>query len=215
MSIAVSQVVGRLRRPLGRIRELQRRVLCRRELVIYRGDFTPPPARPASPAGFTLALVSFDALSTPKRREELAALGSPPAYAAEKWNRGEICCALLRGEEIVGVQWAAKSPTYVPEIGREVVATGERWYLHDLMLAESARGKGLAAPLVVFALAEIAARGGRGIFTLVESENFLSHRAMQRSGFKHSGLVQFMRVGLWSWLRYLGFDPEARGFLGA
>jgi hypothetical protein len=201
-----------LSRIAGKVQAARRRLLCAYELILYRGDLPGPLARPEAPPGFSLGLISPQLLSSPARREELARVGSPPRYAEEKWQRGEIGCALFQGERLVGAQWASTGPTFVPEVGREVQPTPRRWYLHDMALAEQVRGRRLAAPLVSFTLAEISARGGAGIFTLVETDNYPSQRTMLRCGLRDAGRARFIRAGLYSWLRYEGQDPEARGF---
>jgi ribosomal protein S18 acetylase RimI-like enzyme len=205
---------GTLTQVIGGLRAARRRLLCFSELVIYRGELATAPQPGALPAGFSFDLVAPQERANPARAAELVALGSSAAYARQKWERGEVCFALREGEAIVGVQWASPAPALVPEIGGAVQATPKRWYLHDLMISEALRGRRLSAPLVRYALAGIRERGGEGIFTLVETENYLSHRAMRRSGFTHAGRISFVRMGLLSWQRYTGYDEEAKRFVG-
>lgn len=191
------------------IHTIKRQVFYRSSLIIYRGGVQSAP-RPKAPLGFSFTLLLPEVLKDPARPEELSLLDSPPPYALEKWRRGEICCALLAGEEIVGAQWAAPTPTFVPELGALALGSERCWYLHDLKLSPKTRGRGLAAPLILWTITEIAARGGQEIITLVEEKNYLSHRVMRRVGFYYAGRATLLKVGPFSYRRYYGYDEEAR-----
>jgi RimJ/RimL family protein N-acetyltransferase len=185
-----------------------------KELVIYQGRLSPSLPKPSAPVGFTFSLLSSEQLTTENVQQSLIALGTSPRYAQEKWKKHEICAAAYEGESLVGVQWASPTPTFVPEIGRAIIANPQRWYLHDLALAPSVRGLGLSSPLIRWTLTELAALGAEEIVTLVECDNVISHRAMRRSGFGHAGRLRFLRVGPFSQLQYRGYHTELKRLVG-
>lgn len=79
-------------------------------------------------------------------------LQESPAVLLAKWQRAASCCLVAcTGKQVQGYlfshPWHERLPPPLHAPLPEAVVAGEHWFVHDLALAPTARGHGLAARL--------------------------------------------------------------------
>ena len=101
-----------------------------------------------------------------------ARLDLQEAYCRQKWDRGDtVVLATSRGQP-AGIVWCARTPVYVPDIGREVRPGAGECYIHDVYVHPDERGRQVAPAMLDFLAREL--RRARRLSRLG------AHRAHQR-----------------------------------
>ncbi|MDB4971262.1 MAG: GCN5-related N-acetyltransferase [Myxococcales bacterium] len=191
------------------------RVATYSTLHLYRGElFT----RNVHETGdLTLALFTkaeFDALSQQDRDSYIARLDLQEAYCRQKWDRGDTVVLAAAAGKPAGIVWCAKTPVYVPDIGREVRPAAGECYIHDVFVHPDERGRQVAPAMLDFLARQLRGRDVYRAWALIERTNVASTRAFEKAAYASVADVVYARMGLASRLFVRPPDPEARSFLG-
>ena len=110
--------------------------------------------------------------------------------------------------------WCARTPVYVPDIGREVRPGAGECYIHDVYVHPDERGRQVAPAMLDFLARELRRRDVYRAWALIERTNVASTRAFEKAAYASVADVVYARMGLASRLIVRPPDPEARAFLG-
>ena len=191
------------------------RVATYSTLHLYRGElFT----RNVHETGeLSLSLFSrraFDALPPAERELYVARLDLQEAYCRQKWDRGDTVVLATESGRPAGILWCARTPVYVPDIGREVRPGVGECYIHDVYVHPDERGRQVAPAMLDFLARELRGRDVYRAWALIERTNVASTRAFEKAAYASVADVVYARMGLASRLIVRPPDPEARAFLG-
>jgi GNAT superfamily N-acetyltransferase len=191
------------------------RVATYSTLHLYRGElFT----RNVLEAGeLTLSLFmrdEFDRLPPAERELYIQRLDLQEAYCRQKWDRGDTVVLALAAGKPAGIVWCARTPVYVPDIGREVRPGAGECYIHDVYVHPDERGRQVAPAMLDFLARELRRRDVYRAWALIERTNVASTRAFEKAAYASVADVVYARMGLASRLIVRPPDPEARAFLG-
>ena len=191
------------------------RVATYSTLHLYRGELFTRNVRETG--DLTLALFSkgeFEALSQAERDSYIARLDLQEAYCRQKWDRGDMVVLAEVGGRPAGILWCARTPVYVPDIGREVRPVAAECYIHDVYVHPDERGRQVAPAMLDFLARELRRRDVYRAWALIERTNIASTRAFEKAAYASVADVVYARMGLASRLFVRPPDPEARAFLG-
>jgi len=191
------------------------RVATYSTLHLYRGELFTRNVRETG--GLQLSLFSrgaFDALPPADRERYIARLDLQEAYCRQKWDRGDTVVLATESGQPAGILWCARTPVYVPDIGREVRPGGGECYIHDVYVHPDERGRQVAPAMLDFLARELRSRDVYRAWALIERTNVASTRAFEKAAYASVADVVYARMGLASRLIVRPPDPEARGFLG-
>lgn len=184
-------------------------------LHLYRGELF---ARNVRETGdLTLSLFTradFDALDDATRELYVSRLDLQEAYCRQKWDRGDTVVLAKAGDRPAGILWCARTPVYVPDIGREVRPGAGECYIHDVYVHPDERGRQVAPAMLDFLARELRRRDVYRAWALIERTNVASTRAFEKAAYASVADVIYARMGLASRLIVRPPDPEARAFLG-
>jgi GNAT superfamily N-acetyltransferase len=161
-----------------------------------------------------LSLGEFDALPPPERESFVQRLDLQESYCRQKWERGDLVVLAEAAGRPVGIVWCARTPVYVPDIGREVRPGPGECYIHDVYVHPDERGRQVAPAMLEFLARELRARDVYRGWALIERTNTSSVRAFEKAAYASVADVVYVRMGLASRLLIRPPDPEARSFLG-
>lgn len=184
-------------------------------LHLYRGELFTRNVRETGE--LTLRLFdkrAFDALPAAERERYIARLDLQEAYCRQKWDRGDTVVLAMESAKPAGILWCARTPVYVPDIGREVRPGGGECYIHDVYVHPDERGRQVAPAMLDFLARELRGRDVYRAWALIERTNVASTRAFEKAAYASVADVVYARMGLASRLIVRPPDPEARAFLG-
>jgi ribosomal protein S18 acetylase RimI-like enzyme len=191
------------------------RVATYSTLHLYRGELFTRNVREGG--DLTLSLFSraqFDALSPAERDLYIGRLDLQEAYCRQKWERGDTVVLAMAAGRPAGIVWCARTPVYVPDIGREVRPGAGECYIHDVYVHPDERGRQVAPAMLDFLARELRRRDVYRAWALIERTNVASTRAFEKAAYASVADVVYARMGLASRLIVRPPDPEARAFLG-
>jgi len=191
------------------------RVASYSTLHLYRGELFTRNVRETGE--LTLSLFTkreFDALPPPERERYIARLDLQEAYCRQKWDRGDTVVLAMESGKPAGILWCARTPVYVPDIGREVRPGAGECYIHDVYVHPDERGRQVAPAMLDFLARELRGRDVYRAWALIERTNVASTRAFEKAAYASVSDVVYARMGLASRLIVRPPDPEARAFLG-
>jgi ribosomal protein S18 acetylase RimI-like enzyme len=191
------------------------RVATYSTLHLYRGELFTRNVRETG--GLQLSLFArhaFDALPPAERERYIARLDLQEAYCRQKWDRGDTVVLATESGQPAGSLWCARTPVYVPDIGREVRPGGGECYIHDVYVHPDERGRQVAPAMLDFLARELRSRDVYRAWALIERTNVASTRAFEKAAYASVADVVYARMGLASRLIVRPPDPEARAFLG-
>ena len=191
------------------------RVASYSTLHLYRGELFTRNVRETG--DLTLSLFSkrdFDALPPLERERYIARLDLQEAYCRQKWDRGDTVVLAMESGKPAGILWCARTPVYVPDIGREVRPGAGECYIHDVYVHPDERGRQVAPAMLDFFARELRGRDVYRAWALIERTNVASTRAFEKAAYASVADVVYARMGLASRLIVRPPDPEARAFLG-
>lgn len=118
--------------------------------------------------------------------EILGELGEPAEIFAERIALcPEGCHVLVSGQEIVGHMishpWVRGNPPAMNQMLGQLPAVPDCWYIHEVALAESARGRG-GVPAILAVVGEAASAAGLPVLALVAVEGAAAY--WKRLGFR-------------------------------
>jgi ribosomal protein S18 acetylase RimI-like enzyme/CelD/BcsL family acetyltransferase involved in cellulose biosynthesis len=184
-------------------------------LHLYRGELFTRNVRETGELTLSLfTRAQLEALDETVRDEYIARLDLQEAYCRQKWDRGDTVVLALAGDRPAGILWCAKTPVYVPDIGREVRPGGGECYIHDVYVHPDERGRQVAPAMLDFLSRELRRRDVYRAWALIERTNVASTRAFEKAAYASVADVVYARMGLASRLFVRPPDPEARSFLG-
>jgi GNAT superfamily N-acetyltransferase len=191
------------------------RVASYSTLHLYRGELFTRNVRETGE--LTLSLFTkreFDALPPAERERYIARLDLQEAYCRQKWDRGDTVVLAMESGTPAGILWCARTPVYVPDIGREVRPGAGECYIHDVYVHPDERGRQVAPAMLDFLARELRGRDVYRAWALIERTNVASTRAFEKAAYASVSDVVYARMGLASRLIVRPPDPEARAFLG-
>ncbi|MCA1665133.1 MAG: GNAT family N-acetyltransferase [Myxococcales bacterium] len=184
-------------------------------LHLYRGELFTRNVRETGELTLSLfAKREFDALPPPERERYIARLDLQEAYCRQKWDRGDTVVVAMESGKPAGILWCARTPVYVPDIGREVRPGAGECYIHDVYVHPDERGRQVAPAMLDFLARELRGRDVYRAWALIERTNVASTRAFEKAAYASVSDVVYARMGLASRLIVRPPDPEARAFLG-
>lgn len=124
-------------------------------------------------------------------------------YAAAQ---GDTCYATFDGDELVSYCWNSEKPTAI-EDGLHIECRPGYIYRYKEYTRPSHRGRRISSYARAEALCLAAAAGVSGYAGYVEADNFVSYRALQRSGHAFPGFVIVFGKGAAPWIWH---SPAAR-----
>ncbi len=224
-----TQKAGRQRSPSGAWRAFDKlktatpdvvqravaRVATYSTLHLYRGELFTRNVREAG--DLTLSLFTktqFDLLPPAERELYIQRLDLQEAYCRQKWDRGDAVVLALAAGKPAGILWCARSPVYVPDIGRDVRPGVGECYIHDVYVHPDERGRQVAPAMLDFLARDLRRRDVYRAWALIERTNVASTRAFEKAAYASVADVVYARMGLASRLIVRPPDPEARAFLG-
>jgi GNAT superfamily N-acetyltransferase len=191
------------------------RVATYSTLHLYRGELFTRNVRETGELTLSLfAKRDFDALPAPERERYIARLDLQEAYCRQKWDRGDTVVLAMESGHPAGILWCARTPVYVPDIGREVRPGAGECYIHDVYVHPDERGRQVAPAMLDFLARELRGRDVYRAWALIERTNVASTRAFEKAAYASVADVVYARMGLASRLIVRPPDPEARAFLG-
>jgi ribosomal protein S18 acetylase RimI-like enzyme len=191
------------------------RVATYSTLHLYRGELFTRNVRETGELSLTLfSKAEFDALSQADRDSYIARLDLQEAYCRQKWDRGDTVVLASAAGKPAGIVWCARTPVYVPDIGREVRPGAGECYIHDVFVHPDERGRHVAPAMLDFLARELRRRDVYRAWALIERTNIASTRAFEKAAYASVADVVYARMGLASRLFVRPPDPEARSFLG-
>ena len=191
------------------------RVATYSTLHLYRGELFTRNVRETGELSLSLFSKSaFDALPPAERELYVARLDLQEAYCRQKWDRGDTVVLATESGRPAGILWCAKTPVYVPDIGREVRPNAGECYIHDVYVHPDERGRQVAPAMLDFFAKELRGRDVYRAWALIERTNVASTRAFEKAAYASVADVVYARMGLASRLIVRPPDPEARAFLG-
>ena len=149
-----------------------------------------------------------------RARSLIARLDLQEAYCRQKWDRGDTVVLAAESGPARRLLWCARTPVYVPDIGREVRPGAGECYIHDVYVHPDERGRQVAPAMLDFLARELRARDVYRAWALIERTNVASTRAFEKAAYASVADVVYARMGLASRLIVRPPDPEARAFLG-
>ena len=227
--LATPRPGGRNRTPSGAWRALDKlrtatpdvvqravaRVATYSTLHLYRGELFTRNVRETGELSLSLFTKrDFDALPPPERDRYVARLDLQEAYCRQKWDRGDTVVLATESGKPAGILWCARTPVYVPDIGREVRPGAGECYIHDVYVHPDERGRQVAPAMLDFLARELRGRDVYRAWALIERTNVASTRAFEKAAYASVADVVYARMGLASRLIVRPPDPEARAFLG-
>jgi GNAT superfamily N-acetyltransferase len=191
------------------------RVATYSTLHLYRGELFTRNVRETGELTLSLfAKRNFDALPPLERERYIARLDLQEAYCRQKWDRGDTVVLAMESGTPAGILWCARTPVYVPDIGREVRPGAGECYIHDVYVHPDERGRQVAPAMLDFLARELRGRDVYRAWALIERTNVASTRAFEKAAYASVADVVYARMGLASRLIVRPPDPEARAFLG-
>ena len=191
------------------------RVATYSTLHLYRGELFTRNVRETGELSLSLfSKRTFDALPPPERERYIGRLDLQEAYCRQKWDRGDTVVLAMEGGKPAGILWCARTPVYVPDIGREVRPGAGECYIHDVYVHPDERGRQVAPAMLDFLARELRGRDVYRAWALIERTNVASTRAFEKAAYASVADVIYARMGLASRLIVRPPDPEARAFLG-
>jgi GNAT superfamily N-acetyltransferase len=191
------------------------RVATYSTLHLYRGELFTRNVRESGELTLSLfARDEFDRLSPAERELYIQRLDLQEAYCRQKWDRGDTVVLALAAGKPAGIVWCARTPVYVPDIGREVRPGAGECYIHDVYVHPDERGRQVAPAMLDFLARELRGRDVYRAWALIERTNVASTRAFEKAAYASVADVVYARMGLASRLIVRPPDPEARAFLG-
>ena len=117
------------------------RVATYSTLHLYRGELFTRNVRETGELSLSLFTKrDFDALPPAERERYVGRLDLQEAYCRQKWDRGDTVVLAMEGGKPAGILWCARTPVYVPDIGREVQPRRRR-VLHPRRLRAPRRAR--------------------------------------------------------------------------
>src|SRR5581483_7023605 len=197
------------------VRRAVERVAGYATLHLYRGELFVRDLRDSPDLSLRLyPRAEFEALSEPERDAFVQRLDLQPGYCRQKWDRGDTVVLAELGGRPAGILWCARTPVYVPDIGREVRPGAGECYIHDVYVHPDERGRQVAPAMLDFLARELRGRDVYRAWALIERTNVASTRAFEKAAFASVADVIYARMGLASRLIVRPPDPEARALLG-
>lgn len=191
------------------------RVATYSTLHLYRGELFTRNVRETGELSLSLFTKrDFDGLPPPERERYVARLDLQEAYCRQKWDRGDTVVLATESGKPAGILWCARTPVYVPDIGREVRPGAGECYIHDVYVHPDERGRQVAPAMLDFLARELRGRDVYRAWALIERTNIASTRAFEKAAYASVADVVYARMGLASRLIVRPPDPEARAFLG-
>jgi GNAT superfamily N-acetyltransferase len=191
------------------------RVATYSTLHLYRGELFTRNVRETGELELTLfPRGSFEALPPLERERYIGRLDLQEAYCRQKWDRGDTVVLATESGKPAGILWCARTPVYVPDIGREVRPGAGECYIHDVYVHPDERGRQVAPAMLDFLARELRGRDVYRAWALIERTNVASTRAFEKAAYASVADVVYARMGLASRLFVRPPDPEARAFLG-
>ena len=191
------------------------RVATYSTLHLYRGELFARNVRETGDLALSLFPGSaFDALPPAERERYIVRLDLQEAYCRQKWDRGDTVVLATESDKPAGILWCARTPVYVPDIGREVRPGAGECYIHDVYVHPDERGRQVAPAMLDFLARELRGRDVYRAWALIERTNVASTRAFEKAAYASVADVVYARMGLASRLFVRPPNPEARAFLG-
>jgi ribosomal protein S18 acetylase RimI-like enzyme len=191
------------------------RVATYSTLHLYRGELFTRNVREAGELSLSLlSRAQFEAMPEREREEFVTRLDLQEAYCRQKWDRGDTVVLAVASGRPAGILWCARTPVYVPDIGREVRPGVGECYIHDVYVHPDERGRQVAPAMLDFLARELRGRDVYRAWALIERTNVASTRAFEKAAYASVADVVYARMGLASRLIVRPPDLEARAFLG-
>jgi GNAT superfamily N-acetyltransferase len=191
------------------------RVATYATLHLYRGELFTRNVREAGDLSLSLLTRhQYEAMADPEREAFITRLDLQEGYCRQKWERGDIVVLAIAAGRPAGILWCARTPVYVPDIGREVRPGSGECYIHDVYVHPDERGRQVAPAMLDFLARELRGRDVYRAWALIERTNVASTRAFEKAAYASVADVVYARMGLASRLIVRPPDPEARAFLG-
>jgi ribosomal protein S18 acetylase RimI-like enzyme/CelD/BcsL family acetyltransferase involved in cellulose biosynthesis len=191
------------------------RVATYSTLHLYRGELFTRNVREAGELSLSLyTRAEFEAMPEAEREAFVTRLDLQEAYCRQKWDRGDTVVLAIASNRPAGILWCARTPVYVPDIGREVRPGAGECYIHDVYVHPDERGRQVAPAMLDFLARELRRRDVYRAWALIERTNVASTRAFEKAAYASVADVVYARMGLASRLIVRPPDPEARAFLG-
>jgi ribosomal protein S18 acetylase RimI-like enzyme len=189
--------------------------LGNKTLHLYRGELFAREIEGASELDLTvLDLAGFEAMVAAEREALVARLELPTSYTREKWRRGDLAVVASLEGRSAGIAWCARSPVFVPDIGREIRPTQGECYIYEVFVHPDERGKKIAPAMLDHLARYLRARDVYRAWALIERTNSASVRAFERADYVAVADVVYVQMGLGAHLFVRPPDPEARALLG-
>jgi GNAT superfamily N-acetyltransferase len=153
-------------------------------LHLYRGELwtrTPEPPPGLTVVPFTAA--DLAALDEGSRRALLSRLELDETGCLETWARGDQAVLARDGERPIGVAWCARAAAWVPELGREVRPGPSECYIHDVFVAEDARGRSVAPSMLEALARRLRQADVYRAWALIRPANVASQRAFEKAAY--------------------------------
>jgi GNAT superfamily N-acetyltransferase len=198
-----------------RIRTAAANVATFERLCLYRGQLWTRGL--ASPPGLELGLFpveDFDKLDEAARAALLEQLELDEAAARRWWARGDLAVLARFGPRPAGIAWSARGPVEVPELGRTLQLSKYEAYIHDVFVASSARGRGVAPVMLEFFARDLRERDVYRSWALIAADNQASLRAFQKASYTSVCDVVHARMASVDRVIVRPPDPEAKALLG-
>ena len=182
---------------------------------LYRGElFSRGGSVPDGLALQILDLAGYQALDDAARDALVARLELPAGYTYEKWRRGDLAVVAYMEGRPAGIGWCARTPVFVPDIGRPVRPLVGECYIHEVFVHPDERGRKVAPNMLEHLARWLRTRDVYRSWALIERTNASSVRAFERAKYVAVADVVYVQMGLGSHLFVRPPDPEARALLG-
>jgi GNAT superfamily N-acetyltransferase len=198
-----------------RIRTAATNIATYERLCLYRGQLWTRGI--AAPQGLELALFAaedFDRLDEPGHAQLVEQLELDEAAARRWWGRGDLAVLARFGARPAGIAWVARGPVDVPELGRTLQLGKYEAYIHDVYVATSARGRGVAPVMLEMLAKDLRERDVYRSWALIAADNQASLRAFQKASYTPVCDVVHARMATVDKLIVRPPDPEAKALLG-
>lgn len=202
----------------SRIRTAAETVVGYQRLLLYRGELWTRGV--VTPPGLTLHVFvqeDFDRLGSGEHDILAESLDLDPAYARQKWERGDLVVLARLGNRPAGIAWCARNQVWVPALGRELSLNSTEAYIHDVFVAPQARGRAVAPSMLEFVAKELRARDVYRSWALIGADNVASVRAFEKAAYAAVADVIYQRASSGTGAAKLQVrppDPEAQRLLG-
>jgi GNAT superfamily N-acetyltransferase len=197
------------------IRTAAANVAGRERLHLYRGEMWTRGIPPTD--GLELSVMGeadFDALDDRSRGDIRELLELDLDYCRQKWHRGDLVVYATVNGRPAGIGWCARRVVDVPELGRTLRLKPHDAYIHDVFVAPSARGRGVAPAMLEFMAQQLRQTDVYRSWALIASENVASIRAFEKASFTAVADLIYTHVGKKERLQVRPPDPEAKQLLG-